>query len=732
MSYLRQGPAASLNLDHALRYRELDHPRSNLEAGIFRQRLHAAENLYQRNLMAHYGCVNALEFSPGGEYLASGGDDKRVLLWNVDQALGNVTEDFPAAMYGEHGSNIFCLGFDTLSKYVFSGGNDDLVIQHDLCTGKNLNYFSHDGPVYGLSVDRTSTNLFSVATEHGEILVYDMRVGKTEPFIVANFRTPFNAVEFHPLNGNYLATANARRGAQLWDMRNNTQPFRQYNYITESPSCMSVRFNCNGSLLLTLHRRLPPILYNPSSSDPLCSFYHDEYFNSCTMKSCTFAGPHDELVVSGSDNFNMFMWRLDGINLEKKNQWIDTSPVILTGHRSIVNQVRYNRQRCLLASSGVEKIIKFWSPFAQQGWEGALTEPSDTPHCTRPLHRNATDHVSQDFSMRNMEEDQVMLAFFDTLVQRELETWTNNSSNANAMGQQTTTASDSSSRTSTEHSGSSTQSDESDGDTPNVSELSWQTHPNRIFYLIAKKRRALLQLAVKGTGGQHRNVEQLLARLLGEQRQVATQARISEWLEETHRLFGDDELPTTSAEAASRERLRRESISQATSRSPRKPPELRMIGSLQANFEQLERKRKLMRLRFAAIKRRRKVRRPRRGRQENDNALSYDTEWLDDDDDDDDEIDNDNEMEINHENMGEDNNTNSSSDDTSNTSMEAQLSQAPSTSNSLQFGLEPNEANNNSPPAATTSNKKRNGLMTGACYPETTTSSNSSSNQTNI
>lgn len=72
MSYLRQGPAASLNLDHALRYRELDNPRSNLEADIFRQRLHAAENLYQRNLMGHYGCVNALEFSPGGEYLASG------------------------------------------------------------------------------------------------------------------------------------------------------------------------------------------------------------------------------------------------------------------------------------------------------------------------------------------------------------------------------------------------------------------------------------------------------------------------------------------------------------------------------------------------------------------------------------------------------------------------------------------------------------------------------------
>lgn len=42
----------------------------------------------------------------------------------------------------------------------------------------------------------------------------------------------------------------------------------------------------------------------------------------------------------------------------ERNQWVDTPPVILAGHRSIVNQVRYNRQRCLLASSGVEKIIK--------------------------------------------------------------------------------------------------------------------------------------------------------------------------------------------------------------------------------------------------------------------------------------------------------------------------------------------------------------------------------------
>lgn len=33
-------------------------------------------NLYQKDLMAHYGCVNAIEFSPCGDFLASGNSNK--------------------------------------------------------------------------------------------------------------------------------------------------------------------------------------------------------------------------------------------------------------------------------------------------------------------------------------------------------------------------------------------------------------------------------------------------------------------------------------------------------------------------------------------------------------------------------------------------------------------------------------------------------------------------------
>ncbi|XP_017057283.1 DDB1- and CUL4-associated factor 5 [Drosophila ficusphila] len=713
----------SRNLDLALNQRENRLVAGHLPSAIFRERLGAAENFFQRNLTGHYGCVNALEFSgQDGQFLASGGDDKRVLLWNIDREVVSQLGK-PRAMNERHASNIFCLGFDTQNTYIFSGGNDDLVIQHDLETGKTINYFSHDGPVYGLSVDRTSGHMLSVATEHGEILVYDLRAGKSEPLALAKFKTPFNAVEFHPLNGNFLATANAKRGAMLWDLRHHQQALCQYSYIPESPSCMSVRFNCNGTLLLTLHRRLPPILYSPGSPEPVATFYHEEYFNSCTMKSCTFAGPQDELVVSGSDNFNMFIWRLDGVDLEEKNQWMETPPVILTGHRSIVNQVRYNRQRCLLASSGVEKIIKLWSPFAQQGWEGSLTQSEARPYCNRALHRESSDHVSQDFSARNTDEDEVMLAFFDALVQHELESWSSSSTSTERSA-----ASSATEEPSEEERGQDQDSrpdreqgshDREDVDTPNVSKLSLQTHPNRIFYLIAKKRRALLQLAVRGTTGQPRNVDLLLQRLLGEQKQMATQARISDWLEETQRLFRNDELPTTSAEAAAREQQHRSD--DQLNRSPRRTENSRAVEKTQTLVDRTDRKRKLKRQRFSDKHRRTTRRlRPTETDSEIESSASRDSDCP--------EADNGYEEEgNNHNNIANESEDEhgASSSTSSMTSMEAQLSQAPSNSSSLPFSPEL-ETNNNSQLTSIHNSKAVNGLIPDICNAESTASTSSS------
>lgn len=115
---------------------------------------------------------------------------------------------------------------------------------------------------------------------------------------------------FNPVDPRFVATANTEEGIALWDNRKPRDPVIRYGGSNRLNSGMSVRFNSLGTQVLALRRRLPPILYPVQSEKPLCQFYHPDYYNSCTMKSCSFAGENDDYILSGSDDFNLYMWRI--------------------------------------------------------------------------------------------------------------------------------------------------------------------------------------------------------------------------------------------------------------------------------------------------------------------------------------------------------------------------------------------------------------------------------------
>ena len=231
-------------------------------------------------------------------------------------------------------SNIFCLGFDERTRKIYSGGNDEQVIVHDVETAQPLDYFLHEEPVYGLSVHPDNADLFTTACSDGRVLLFDMRQPpKEEPLMIAGFSHAFHAVHFNPVEPRLLVTANQKRGIGLWDIRRPGTMVLKY----ESRSSMHVRFNSDGTKILGLRRKLPPILFSIDSPVHLCEFDNPGYYNSCTMKSCCFGGPNDEFVFSGSDDFNLYMWKIpeDGDG----TSWQDRAHLVLQGHRSIVNQV---------------------------------------------------------------------------------------------------------------------------------------------------------------------------------------------------------------------------------------------------------------------------------------------------------------------------------------------------------------------------------------------------------
>lgn len=400
-----------------------------------RRRLAGCTSLYKKNLEGHFGCVNAIEFSNnGGEYLVSGGDDRRVLLWDMEKAIHSHSK--PVKLKGEHLSNIFCLAFDSTNTKVFSGGNDEQVILHDVERRETLDVFLHIDAVYSLSVNPVNDNIFASSSDDGRVLIWDTREPPHgEPFCLASYPSAFHSVMFNPVEPRLLATANSKEGVGLWDIRKPRSSLLRYGGSMSLQSAMSVRFNSTGTQLLALRRRLPPVLYELHSRLPSFQFDNQGYFNSCTMKSCCFAGDKDQYILSGSDDFNLYMWKIpNDPEAGGPGRVVNGAFMVLKGHRSIVNQVRFNPHSYMICSSGVEKVIKVWSPYLQPASEGDLEGQVEDKSRSLYSHEeyislvlNSGSGLSHDYVSQSIEEDPRMMAFFDSLVRREIEGWSSDS-----------------------------------------------------------------------------------------------------------------------------------------------------------------------------------------------------------------------------------------------------------------------------------------------------------------
>jgi DDB1- and CUL4-associated factor 5 len=89
----------------------------------------------------------------------------------------------------------------------------------NLSSGDCIDVFYHQKPVYGLAVDSCNDNIFATAGEDGRILLFDLRASSAEARVVVKYRAPFHAVMYHPIDNNFMITANAKEGAALWDNR---------------------------------------------------------------------------------------------------------------------------------------------------------------------------------------------------------------------------------------------------------------------------------------------------------------------------------------------------------------------------------------------------------------------------------------------------------------------------------------------------------------------------------
>jgi len=108
--------------------------------------------------------IQALTFGPDGEFLASTGVDKQVIVWDINNRM----------MIGEplvgHNDRIYTVEFIPKENYLISADRDGFIIIWDLdkqeMVGNPIKM--HDFPIFKIQYDKESNTLFSVS-DSGEI-----------------------------------------------------------------------------------------------------------------------------------------------------------------------------------------------------------------------------------------------------------------------------------------------------------------------------------------------------------------------------------------------------------------------------------------------------------------------------------------------------------------------------------------------------------------------------------
>ncbi|VDO41332.1 unnamed protein product [Haemonchus placei] len=421
----------------------------DLHNDVFRIGARKSGVVHQKDVLGHTGCVNAVEFNKTEDMLASGGDDMRVFVWYVSDLMLEEAPKPAVIMERGHNSNIFCYQFSLDGAELFSGGNDGVVLRHDVTTRRPLSVYEERHPVYSISANslnklrtahalrfaqtiatcscvlhaeshaimkkkpgmRTNQhkntkpidiNIVAASREGGVVSFYDRRETKEGSFCLIDEGQLFRG-QYNPANALYFATA-SNRGVRLYDLRNRKKPLLDLRSLVSE--AIYVEWNSIGTALTALQSHSNPIFIDLTEHRRV-ELKDPEYSNVHTIKSVTFMD--DGMVMTGSDDFNIYAWRLPGSGQGKdNNDTVSEATFVLKGHRSIVNHVRYSPSNRIISSCGVEKIIKMWS---------SLPIPSSYDKPRIRIRKTLLSDITFDegAAVDDTAEDLNMLNYFDQL-----------------------------------------------------------------------------------------------------------------------------------------------------------------------------------------------------------------------------------------------------------------------------------------------------------------------------
>ncbi|XP_037508437.1 autophagy-related protein 16-1 [Rhipicephalus sanguineus] len=288
---------------------------------------------------AHEGEVNAVQFSPSGRLLCTGGGDRKVKIWEFtrDQALLRGT-------LGGSNATVMSLDMDTEENLILAASNDfssrvwtlsDQRLRHTL-TGHSrkvlaAKFLGDTGRVASGSHDRT-------------LKIWDLRSRACIRTIFAG--SSCNDLVASDSAGTTIISGHFDKRLRFWDSRAESSA----NEIVLGGLISSLDLSADRCQLLCCVRDDTIKLLDVRMNQVLVSFQDDNFKVACDWTRAKFS-PDASYVAVGSHDGTLFIWNTQTAKLEKKLKEM-SSPIIACS---------WNPSGDYIASSDRDKRVCIWS-----------------------------------------------------------------------------------------------------------------------------------------------------------------------------------------------------------------------------------------------------------------------------------------------------------------------------------------------------------------------------------
>lgn len=218
---------------------------------------------YVLKQQGHDNAVSTVCYSHDGQYIASGGEDGKVKLWNVHTGFCFVT-------FSDHDAPVSAVKFSNTRKFVLSASVDGTVRAFDLTRYRNFRTFTTPRPVQlnCLTLDSSSEFVAAGGQDVFEIYIWSMKLGRLLE-VLSGHEGPVSCLEFSPvLSSTGMVSTSWDKTVKIW---NAVETSSQHDTIQLLSDALSVSYKPDGTeiVVATLDGQL--IMFDVESSDQVGS-----------------------------------------------------------------------------------------------------------------------------------------------------------------------------------------------------------------------------------------------------------------------------------------------------------------------------------------------------------------------------------------------------------------------------------------------------------------------------